>query len=110
MASKDSIRFLAQQLTGLGDRARQEGQQQQSNMLAKRYQQLAEHKFANEEKIQGQQTEVGALDQLATIKATQMMDEAGDKDPLHLPIYKEKAKVFIISDPKNAKLAAWLPQ
>ena len=107
MADKDSIRFLASQLMGLGDRARQDTQSAQSNAMQKRYAQLAEMKFGQEKQIQDQQTAVGALDQIAQSKAVSDMQMAKDNDPTHLALYVAKAKQEIYN--QHPELQKQLP-
>ena len=107
MADKDSIRFLASQLMGLGDRARQDTQSAQSNAMQKRYAQLAEMKFGQEKQIQDQQTAVGALEQAAQSKAAFDMQAAKDNDPTHLALYIAKAKQKIYN--QHPELQSKLP-
>ena len=93
MATKDSIRFLAQSIGGIGDRISQEKMQEQAQRnadrnfnLQNRYQKTSEEKFSEEKKNNRMAVAKARFEMLATMKASEIAMKMGKKpeDVLHL--------------------------
>jgi hypothetical protein len=107
MSQKDSVRFLASQLMGVGDQARESVRSDRANALQQRYASLAESKMAEEmkqAKRNAAQFELGELSKLAAVKALVAKGVKPTEESIAAELPAASQAVFNQMDPQTKSL------